>query len=199
MPRRTPRAETDDTRLEASSGAANPPGAKRPRRRPAPARAAWVALSSAALWWVLAGPENALDPLGAAAVLLAVMASLSLPAGRPAGIRLIAVPRLLAFFLRLSVAGGVDVSLRAIRPSMPISPGFIHYRSVLPHGLPLALFMGIVSLLPGTLSVRVQGRRLIVHVLNRTARPGEELAQLEQRVAAMFSYPRLGERREGGG
>ena len=154
-----------------------------------------MALWATALWVILAGPDEALHPLGALAVVLAVAVGLLLPAGRTMAIRLRAVPALLLFFLRRSVVGGLDVSFRAVHPRLPIHPGFIHYRCSLPHGPPLALFMAIVSLLPGTLSVRSQGRRVTVHVLNRQARPEEDLLRLEQRVADLFASPRFGERR----
>ena len=167
------------------------------RRRTALTRAGWVALGAAGLWWVLAGPEKALHPLGVLAVVLAVAASLALPAGRSVGIRLVALPGLAAFFLRASVVGGTDVAWRAIHPRLPIRPGFVHYRCHLLHGPPLTLFMGIVSLLPGTLSVRLEGRLLTVHVLDRDARPADGLRDLERRVAALFPSPRSGQRPEG--
>lgn len=167
-----------------------------PRRRTRLARASGSALVAVGLWWVLAGPEKALHPLGGLAVVLAVAASLALPAGRSVGIRLATLPGLAAFFLRASVVGGVDVAWRAIHPRLPIRPGFVHYRCHLLHGPPLTLFMGIVSLLPGTLSVRLEGRLLTVHVLDRESRSVDGLRELERRVAALFPSPRSGQRPE---
>ncbi len=165
-----------------------------PRRRKPMAGAAWVALGAGGLWWVLAGPEKALHPLGALAVLLAAAASLALPPGRATGMRMVAVPGLVGFFLRASLVGGVDVAWRAIHPRLPIRPGFVQYRCHLLHGPPLTLFMGIVSLLPGTLSVRLEGRLLTVHVLDLRSRPSDALGALERRVAALFPSPRPGQR-----
>lgn len=100
--------------------------------------------------------------------------------------------RLIAFsawFVRKSWAGGVDVARRALAPSLPIEPCWQEYRLRLGPGLPRTAFVSVISLLPGTLSVRVLPEHdvLLVHMLV----PGsaDELDDLEARIARLFSVP----------
>ncbi|WP_026278682.1 MULTISPECIES: Na+/H+ antiporter subunit E [unclassified Thioalkalivibrio] len=153
-------------------------------------RAAWTVLAAAVLWWILAGLDSLLEPLALLAVVLAGAASLVLPTGRPLAIRPRAIPGLTAYFVRASFLGGIDIARRALDPRLPIAPDFIEYRADLPHGPPLTLFMAVLSLLPGTLSVRLEGRLLTVHVLDRHSDPESALRDLEKRIHAAFEDPR---------
>ncbi len=167
-----------------------PPPAFPDRARARLKRAGWTLLGAAGLWWILAGTSALLEPLALLAVILAAAASLALPPGRPLALRPRAVPGLVACFLRASFLGGVDVARRALDPRLPIAPAFVAYRSDLPHGPPLTLFMAVISLLPGTLSVRLEGRLLTLHVLDRHADIQTALADLEARIRAAFDDPR---------
>lgn len=71
------------------------------------------------------------------------------------------------FFVIESFKGGSDVAWRAVFPRLKIDPCFQTHRIVIPAGLPVTLFTAVISLLPGTLSVRLvdDERELIVHVL----------------------------------
>lgn len=105
--------------------------------------------------------------------------------------------RLLAFmlyFLRASLQGGVDVAWRALHPRLPIDPGYLDYRCSLDAGLPRSAFVGVVCLLPGTLSVDLDDDgSLRVHALN-IATAADGLAELERQLAMLFSLdaPRSG-------
>ena len=162
------------------------PGRGRSRTR----RAVATMAAAAMLWWILAGSGALLEPLALLAILLAGVTSLLLPAGRPLPLRLRALPGLLGFFLRSSFLGGLDVARRALDPRLPIDPGFVTYRADLAHGPPLTLFMAVISLLPGTLSVRLEGRLLTLHVLDRHADTRAALSTLERRIRAAFRDPR---------
>lgn len=50
--------------------------------------------------------------------------------------------------------------------------------------------MAVVSLLPGTLSVRLEGRLLTLHVLDRNADIQSALTALEGRIRMAFRDPR---------
>lgn len=162
-------------------------------------RAVATAVMAALLWWVLAGGAALLEPLALLAIGLAAAASLLLPAGRPLALRPGALPGLAGFFLRSSFLGGLDVARRALHPRLPVRPGFVTYRSELAHGPPLTLFMAVISLLPGTLSVRLEGRLLTLHVLDRDADTRAALIALEQRIRAAFRDPREHRPRGDGG
>lgn len=145
------------------------------------------------LWWLLAGVQGFSSPFGAFAVLGAATVSLWAPPGRSCRLRLSALPGFVLYFLWASVSGGVDVARRALSPALPIQPGFLVYASRLPRGAALTFFMAVISLLPGTLSVRQEGRLLRVHVLDNRQPIQDSLAHLEGRVDRLFiPVPRRG-------
>ena len=155
-------------------------GSKAPRWNLAPAFA--LALVLAALWFGLSGGVGWL--FGAGAVLAAVaLSELVAPLPR---VRL-SVPgllRFIAFFIRGSLAGGTDVARRALSPRRPLDVVRHQHRFGLPPGAPRAVFAGVVTLLPGTLSVHLDGAVLLVHSI--AGEPAATLAELERRVAALF-------------
>ena len=75
------------------------------------------------------------------------------------------------FFLFESIKGGSDVAWRAMHPALKIAPEFKRYDIRVPVGLPTTLLTSIVSLLPGTLSVRLfeSEHSLTVHALTPSA------------------------------
>ncbi len=162
------------------------------------ARLSGVALrvgSLGVLWVALARGET-LDSwyLGLPTVVLATVASYRL-VPRPGGrVHLWGLLRFVPFFVRKSLAGGVDVGLRALRPSMPLQPGLVHYELRMRSEVVAAVFfVGVISLLPGTLCAALREGQVVVHVVDRTLPIEEELAELEERVADVFGEPLVGE------
>lgn len=94
-----------------------------------------------------------------------------------------------AWFLQASLRGGLDVLLRAAAPSLPVAPRLHRHRLGLPPGPPRTVFVSVLSLVPGTLSVDLEedAQVLVVHVLAAEAVAG--VAALERRVAWLFSLP----------
>lgn len=142
----------------------------------------------ALLWLVLSGGGASSWVFGAPLVLGAVLASLALrPAGgRERRLSLAGAARFAVFFARESVAGGVDVALRALRPDRPLDPGFVWYEPRLPEELPVIFMANTTSLLPGTLSAELRDGRLRVHTLTSDSGLAGKLATLEERVAGLF-------------
>lgn len=135
----------------------------------------WMALDGVANLW-----------LGAFFAVAGTAVGAWLIPGEPYPWRPVQLPLFVLFFLRESVRGGVDVAWRAFHPRMPISPAFIEHQVALPAGLPRTMLVGVISLLPGTLSVWLEGDgRLVVHAL--TARAAENIADVERRVARLFA------------
>ncbi|MGM0386140.1 MAG: Na+/H+ antiporter subunit E [Actinomycetota bacterium] len=137
------------------------------------------------LTWVLL---NGLDFLvvgvltaAVAALVPARLAQSHLPRVRPVQVALF-----LGYFVAESLRGAVDVAGRALRPAMPIDPGFFRYPTNLPPGLPLGLLMGTLSLLPGTLSVDLEGdgHTLVFHSL--VGDTTDEARALEARISRLF-------------
>jgi multicomponent Na+:H+ antiporter subunit E len=136
----------------------------------------WLGLTEGDLkdWW-----------LGLAFVAIAAAASLVLmpPGGRrwrPGG-----VAPFVAFFLRQSLLGGLDVARRALDPRMPVDPVFIEFRTGLTDEAAIVLLADIASLLPGTVTADIAGQHLVVHVLDRNMPAPDTLRRLEERIAGL--------------
>jgi multicomponent Na+:H+ antiporter subunit E len=139
-----------------------------------------------AAWMVLTGGSTRGWPVALATMIAATGASIVLvPAGswrwRP-----LALVRFVPFFLGHSVRAGIDVALRALRPSLPIRPAVAVYAMRLPAGTARTFFAGVVSLFPGTVSLEVRGDELHVHLLDAAIPPEQSLRELERRVAELF-------------
>jgi len=156
-------------------------------RRSARARRFVVTLILATvLWWLLTQGQGFNSVFGPLAALGAALSTLFLPVSRPFRLRISALPAFSLYFLRTSIAGGVDVARRALSPAMPLKPGFVGFTTTLPHGAALTFFMAVISLLPGTLSVRLQGRLLTVHVLDTRLPIKASLSDLQDHVTRVF-------------
>ena len=137
-------------------------------------------------WWALTEGDPAGVAFGLVAALL--LAVLSLRFFSPSGHR----PQLLAtlafggYFTLRSVAAGVDVARRLLTPRLAIKPGYVTYTTSLPAGSPRWLLANTLSLLPGTLSVTLQGAELELHCLDTDTAVREDVARTEQRIARMF-------------
>ncbi len=117
----------------------------------------------------------------AGAALSLVLSPDSLMAVHPMG-----ALRFVRFFAVQSVLGGVDVALRAIRPSMPLQPAIIRYPLRVTGRWPRVFLTNTISMLPGTLSSRLDDEAIEVHVLDCSRPVMRELADVECRVADLF-------------
>ncbi len=142
----------------------------------------------AVLWWVLTGGSAESWLFGVPVIVGSTLASLAL---LPAGHRvwtpsLAGAARFVPFFAWQSLAGGADVALRALRPSLPLDPDFVDYEFRLPEGPSRVFMANVISLLPGTLGAELEGRRLLVHTLSRGPGVLEGLEETEDRIADLF-------------
>jgi len=101
--------------------------------------------------------------------------------------RMHSLPEFIFYFLRASLQGGIDVARRALSPHMPLQPGFINYRLRLPPGPARMFLINTISLLPGTLSAKIENDQLCLHALSLKSPVAEETAQLEAKVARLFN------------
>jgi multicomponent Na+:H+ antiporter subunit E len=90
------------------------------------------------------------------------------------------------YFCWQSLASGFDVAARALRPDMRLRPGLQRYRFILPEGSARRLFVHSITLMPGTLSVRVDDESVLIHMLDTTLPVTESLQRLEERVGAIY-------------
>lgn len=142
-------------------------------------RLLWCALA----WFALTGTDLKSWAVGGPVVLIAAWLSRAVPAPRTQfKLRWLGVPSFLWFFAIESVRGAWDVSRRVLHPKLPIHPGFVHFTTSIPNGPARRLFTNLVSLLPGTLSARLDENRVVVHALDRDADVQAALRNVEQRV-----------------
>jgi multicomponent Na+:H+ antiporter subunit E len=121
--------------------------------------------------------------------------------GPPLALRPLTLARFLPGFIGQSLQAGADIALRAIPPAtdadadavgfpqrwrFTIEPRLHRYGLQLPPGNARTFFIGVISLLPGTLSAEVEGDTLAVHVIGGRRDVGAQLSRLEQRVASLF-------------
>jgi multicomponent Na+:H+ antiporter subunit E len=176
-------------------------GASKAPRRGIAEKAFTRALIFAALWWVLSEGEATSWGIGAIAVALASAASLMLvPAALPR-LKILPLLRFIPFFIARSVQGGIDVARRAFEPVPTLAPAFVSYSLAQMGAAERVVFAMICGLFPGTLSARLDGETLRVHVLDGTMPFMEEFAELEARLAPIFGRapePVLLRRKAGG-
>ncbi|MBB3038637.1 Na+/H+ antiporter subunit E [Hoyosella altamirensis] len=143
----------------------------------------------ALMWWVLT--EGAADMIQYGFVVVPLSAGLSLillpPKGRsgPLPRRLLSGTMLLFWFLWQSFRGGADVAVRAVRRPVDLDPGMVTHHTTLPDDMSRVALTAITSLMPGTLSVNLEETELQVHVLDRSMRTAEQLAELERRLSTL--------------
>lgn len=140
----------------------------------------------ALIWWALAEGRADSWGVGGISVTLALAASLALsPPGR---MRL--SPRellvFIGFFVSQSARGGAQVALRAVRPRMDLMPALLDLPVSLPEGIGRVLLVNTLNLLPGSLSVRIEGDRLRLHVLDARLPIAEEVRDIEARIARLL-------------
>ncbi len=141
----------------------------------------------ALLWLVLA--ENQLSSwlIGIPFIALALLAVPS-GSGQPAALRI--DPASLARFLRLfiseSLRGGIDVSRRVLARQPMVNPGFFSYPMRLQAKAARKLFVGSISLLPGTLCADWIDETAHIHTLDNNSLSVEAVQNLEQHIAALF-------------
>jgi len=140
----------------------------------------------AGLWWLLS--EGSADGfwLGAGATILAVWLSLYwLPPGH-FRIQPFAVIPFLAYFFWNSLRGATQVARLALKGRTALRPRLLTVVLDLPPGIPQVLFVSAVGLMPGTLSVHLDGDSLHLHVLDERMPILAEVRTLEARIARLF-------------
>jgi multicomponent Na+:H+ antiporter subunit E len=138
------------------------------------------------VWWSLTDGDASGLVFGAAAGLLVAWISLVLFPPSLHVIRLRALPGFVLFFLSRSLLAAIDVSRRLLSPSLPVTPGYLRAELSLPEGVPRWLLANTLSLLPGTLSVTLQGDEIELHCLDLTQPVRQDFEYTQVRVAALF-------------
>ena len=141
------------------------------------------------LWWVLAKGAYDSWQIGIPAVLSAVYVDYCLFKPQTNRWSLGGLIIFFLIFLKLSVTSGIDVVRRIYHPRLPLNPAMVEYPLRLTSEVARNLFVGTVSLLPGTLSAELGNDSLVVHVLDVSRPFRQELKLIEDRVSAVFRHP----------
>lgn len=138
------------------------------------------------IWWVLIEGDPSGLMFGVAIVVpVSILSCVFYPA---TGYRL-HLPGTLAFasyFIVRSAVAGVDIARRLLSPVVRVNPGYLTVSTRLPEGSPRWLLANTLSLMPGTLSVRLQDNRLELHCLDLDLPVAEGVRATEQKVAGLF-------------
>jgi multicomponent Na+:H+ antiporter subunit E len=141
-------------------------------------------------WCVIAEGDSSALLFGGAMVLLALTASMALPSPPAPRWSLVGLARYAFSFLVGSLHGGIDVARRSFAPRLPLSPRVLRYPLRLRTKPARHLFMGTLSLMPGTLSMSMDGDDLEVHVLfDKGDALVLQLRHIEEHVARAVGEP----------
>jgi multicomponent Na+:H+ antiporter subunit E len=118
-------------------------------------------------WSMLAGLQLAEFLVGVIAAGMATWASLYLLPPAHWKLRPFALAAFSLRFLWQSVAAGIDVAWRALRPRPLLRPGFVTYEPQILQGPAQTVFCTVMSLVPGTLpSGRSENGGVVIHCLD---------------------------------
>jgi multicomponent Na+:H+ antiporter subunit E len=139
------------------------------------------------IWLVLTSGDPSSWIAGGITAAIASFLSLRLLPASNRRVKWVAAVLFLPGFIQRSIAGGLDVASRAVKPRMPVDPGWFRYRTELPVGTPQVIFGNVISLLPGTLAAGSIGNDVLVHCLDRTQPVAAQLAREERGIAAVIA------------
>jgi multicomponent Na+:H+ antiporter subunit E len=93
---------------------------------------------------------------------------------------------LAGWILWRSVFGGIDVARRAVRlPRADVDPRWSVYETRLRSRAARVALALVMNLMPGSLSARLDGTRLDVHVIDPALDVHDSIASLERRLASL--------------
>lgn len=138
------------------------------------------------LWWVLAEGRMENGGLALIAVAAGLLLSFRLLPPRRQGISFFGLLGFAAYFLRHSVAGGLQVAALALAPRPGLAPQLLEVPLRLPPGAPRVLMTTAIGLMPGTLGVCLEGDRLRLHVLDARLPAAAGAEALQACIARVF-------------
>ena len=147
--------------------------------------------------WVTASPDrwfaeiywfDVITGAIAATVVALALARVAFSGGptRSSPVRLARFVLYVPYLLWEIIKANVLVSLVILNPRLPIEPRMTRIRPAVWGGLPVTTLANSITLTPGTLTVRVEGRELRVHTLVPAARQGLFDGGLERAVRFVF-------------
>lgn len=144
------------------------------------------ALLFCALWWVLTGGRSGAWFIGIITIGVALAFSLRLQPPTARHFSVAGMLEFFVFFLLKSMNGGLQVAAMALRPRLNLQPAILEIRLRLPHEAEQVFLAGTLNLLPGTLSVSLEGNLLQLHVLDARMPIEQEVRAAEAQIARLF-------------
>ena len=134
-------------------------------------------------WFVLDGLTIAGLLVGLGAATLATWVSLRLLPPSRNRRNVLPLLSLAGHFLWSSVVSGVDAAVRALHPRMPLCTGLLSYKCEISTGPGRDLFLGMSSLMPGSLPVEEsEDGQIVVHCLDTKQPLADQMRDLEARL-----------------
>lgn len=151
----------------------------------------FVALGT--FWFLLSGRTDPLYlAMGAASALLVTVLAVPLltevigdreTTPRVDVIRLVAY---VAWLLTRIPPAAIDVALSILLPSRAPAPGVVRFTTGLHSPAARTLLANSITLVPGTMTLSVDGGEFVVHALNRRAAADLATAEVQRRIARIF-------------
>ena len=97
-------------------------------------------------------------------------------------------PSILRYWVWLGrelIRANIDVARRIVQPSMPISPNVFTVRADQRTELGQVTYANSITLLPGTVTMDIEGDRFTVHALTREAAAELQRGEMNRRVCAV--------------
>lgn len=95
----------------------------------------------------------------------------------------------LSYFSLQSLRGGWAIARLALSPQAKLSPGFIKYHTDLATDSQVFAFMQVLSLLPGTVCAKQNGRELTIQVINMNSFNRAEIDDCQMRIKKLLGAP----------
>ncbi len=92
----------------------------------------------------------------------------------------------LPFLITEIIRANLRVAALILHPQLPIDPRMVTITPRIDGSLPLTLLATSITLTPGTLTTRIDGRELLVHTLDQESRNGLYDGGFEQRISNIF-------------
>jgi multicomponent Na+:H+ antiporter subunit E len=94
--------------------------------------------------------------------------------------------RYVPWLLYQIVLSNIHVASLVLRPTMPIEPGILRYKTRLKTDVALTTFANSITLTPGTITADIHEGEYHVHVLSRKVAEDLMTGEMENRVARIF-------------
>ncbi len=90
------------------------------------------------------------------------------------------------FLIKEVIEANIHIAALILHPRMPIEPQMVRIRPRIDGSLPLTLLANSITLTPGTLTARMDGRDMLIHALDPESREGLEDGGLEDWACYIF-------------